>query len=68
MDARPLPHYFSPDHEAYRAGLRDLVEREIAPFVNEWDEAETFPRGLYRKFAELGAPGIGYDEDLKEHP
>jgi len=68
MDTRPLPHYFSPDHEAYRAGLRDFVDREIAPFVNEWDEAETFPRELYRKFAELGALGIGYDEELGGTP
>lgn len=68
LDTLPLPHYFSPDHEAYRASLRDFVDREIAPFVNEWDEAETFPRELYRKFAELGALGIGYDEALGGTP
>ena len=68
MDTRPLPHYFSPDHEVYRGALRDFVDREIAPFVNEWDEAETFPRELYRKFAELGALGIGYDDELGGTP
>lgn len=44
FDLPPLQHYFSPDHEQFRATLRDFVAREITPFVNEWDEAETFPR------------------------
>lgn len=42
LDAPPLPFYFSAEHEAFRAGLRAFVAREIAPFVAEWDEAETF--------------------------
>jgi hypothetical protein len=37
-----------------------FVSREIIPFVNEWDEAGTFPRHLYRSVAELGATGLGY--------
>ncbi|MDB5875086.1 MAG: acyl-CoA dehydrogenase, partial [Ramlibacter sp.] len=65
---QPLPHYFSPEHEDYRASLRAFVEREISPNVNAWDEAEAFPRELYRKFAELGALGIGYDEELGGTP
>jgi hypothetical protein len=32
-----------------------FVSREIIPFVNEWDEAGTFPRHLYRSVAELCA-------------
>jgi acyl-CoA dehydrogenase len=62
LDQPPLAHCFTPDHEQFRAALREFVAREITPFVNEWDEAETFPRALYRKLAELGALGIGYDE------
>jgi acyl-CoA dehydrogenase len=58
----PLPHYFSPEHEAFRATLRAFVAREITPFVDAWDEAGSFPRGLYRRAAEIGATGIGYDE------
>ncbi|MEY3673968.1 MAG: hypothetical protein RJB47_676, partial [Pseudomonadota bacterium] len=29
----PLPHYFTPEHEAFRASLRNFVAREITPFV-----------------------------------
>ncbi len=64
----PLPHYFSPDHEQFRATLRDFVAKEITPFVNEWDEAETFPRSLYRRAAEIGALGIGYPEEYGGTP
>jgi acyl-CoA dehydrogenase len=63
LQAQALPHYFSPEHEDYRSSLRDFVAREIAPHVNDWDEAGTFPRELYRKFAQLGALGIGYEEE-----
>ena len=64
IETRPLPHYFSAEHEVFRSTLREFVAREIVPFANDWDEAETFPRELYRKFGALGALGIGYDEAL----
>jgi acyl-CoA dehydrogenase len=63
-----LPHYFSPEHEQFRSSLREFVDREIVPFVNEWDEAGTFPHELYRKFGALGALGVGYDEALGGTP
>lgn len=62
LDQPPLSHYFSSEHEAFRAALRNFVSSEITPFVDAWDEAETFPRALYRRAAELGATGIGFDE------
>ncbi|MFO1329822.1 MAG: acyl-CoA dehydrogenase family protein [Rubrivivax sp.] len=68
LDQPPLPHYFSPEHEAFRATMRDFVAREITPFVNEWDEAGTFPRELYRRAAAVGALGIGYDEQYGGTP
>ena len=62
LDQPPLAHYFSADHEQFRAALREFVSREITPFVNEWDEAGTFPRSLYRAAARFGATGLGFDE------
>jgi len=62
LDAPAAPHYFSPEHVAFRAALRDWVSREISPHATAWDEAEGFPRGLYAKAAEIGLLGLGYDE------
>ncbi|MEE8546063.1 MAG: acyl-CoA dehydrogenase family protein, partial [Alphaproteobacteria bacterium] len=59
----PSP-YYAAEHEAFRETMRRFVEREIAPFVDEWDEAEGFPRELYLKAAAVGLLGIGFPEEL----
>ena len=64
----PLAHCFTPEHEQFRATLRAFIAREITPFVNEWDEAETFPLSLYSQVAELGVTGLGYPEHLGGTP
>jgi acyl-CoA dehydrogenase len=46
LEAPPLPFYFTPEHEQFRATQREYIGREITPFVAERDEAETFPREL----------------------
>ena len=47
---------------AFRDSVRRFVDREIAPQVAAWDEAETFPRALYAKAADAGLIGVGYPE------
>lgn len=37
---------------------RDFAEREIRPFVLEWDESQFFPRELFRRLGELGLMGV----------
>lgn len=58
----PSPH-LTDAHEAWRRTVRAFVDKEIAPFVNEWDEAEGFPRALHKKAAEIGLIGLGYPEE-----
>ncbi len=59
---------FAPEHETFRDSVRTFVEREIAPHVNAWDEAGSFPRSLYRRAAEMGLLGLGYPESLGGTP
>ena len=61
-DSRISPFY-TEEHEAWRRTLRRWVDNEIAPFVNEWDEAETFPRELYAKASEVGLLRLGFPEE-----
>jgi acyl-CoA dehydrogenase len=56
--------YYNESHEAFRMSLRRFVEQEIAPFVDAWDEAGSFPRELYRKAAEVGLLGLGFPEEF----
>lgn len=58
----PSPH-LNESHEAWRRTVRAFVDREIAPYVNEWDEAEGFPRELHKKAADIGLIGLGYPEE-----
>jgi acyl-CoA dehydrogenase len=56
--------YYTESHQAFRGSLRRFVDREIAPFVDAWDEAGSFPRELYRKAAEVGLLGLGFPEEF----
>lgn len=56
--------YFDPSHQLVRDSVRRFVEREILPDIDEWEEAESFPRELYLKAGAAGILGIGYPEAL----
>lgn len=55
--------FYTAEHDAFRDVMRRFVDREIAPFAHEWDEAGEFPRALYRKAAEIGLLGLGFPEE-----
>jgi len=59
---------FLPEHELFRNSVRAFVAREIAPHVDAWDEAETFPRELYARTAQVGLLGIGYPQEYGGTP
>ena len=56
--------YFDPSHQLVRDSVRRFVEREILPDIDQWEEAESFPRELYLKAGAAGILGIGYPETL----
>ena len=58
----PSPHV-TEEHDAWRNTVRAFVDKEIAPFVNEWDEAGAFPRELHQKAAAIGINGITYPNE-----
>jgi len=54
----------TPEHEQFRKVVRDLVENEINPHVDEWEAAGTFPaHELFPKLAAVGALGLEYDPE-----
>lgn len=68
LEIKRNPAYYTAEHELFRSNVRAFVEREIAPHVNAWDEAETFPRELYAKAAAVGLLGLGYPEEFGGTP
>lgn len=68
MTAPARSPFYDESHEAFRQTVRRFVEKEISPFVDEWDEAGGFPRELYKKAGDLGLLGLGYPEELGGSP
>lgn len=68
FESTPLAHYFTSDHEQFRSTLRAFIAREITPFVNDWEEAASFPRNLYTKAAGIGLLGLAYPEQYGGTP
>jgi len=54
--------YFNKDHDMVRRAVRDFVNKEINPHVDEWEEAGIAPlKDLFKKMGKLGFLGIRYD-------
>jgi alkylation response protein AidB-like acyl-CoA dehydrogenase len=44
--------------------IRDFAEKNIRPFIMEWDEAQIFPVALFKKLGEMGFMGVLVPEEL----
>ena len=60
---RALMPPFTGEHEELRESVRRFVSKEIAPHVDEWEEAREFPRELYTRCGELGFLGLKYETE-----
>jgi acyl-CoA dehydrogenase len=52
------------EHAQLRENVRRFAQKHIAPHANAWEEAEEFPRELYRAAAEAGLLGISYPTEV----
>lgn len=44
--------------------IRDFAEKNIRPYIMEWDEAQIFPIPLFKKLGEMGFMGVLVPEEL----
>ena len=54
--------YLTAEHEEWRAQLRKFLDKEVVPFVDEWDEAGAIPDALWPKAADVGILGLNFPE------
>lgn len=54
--------YFNETHEQVRDTIRKFVAEHIAPNINDWEEAGTFPRKIYELAGDAGILGLGYPD------
>jgi citronellyl-CoA dehydrogenase len=56
---------FTPEHRQIEDTVVRFVEREINPFVDEWERAEQFPsHEVFKKLGQLGLLGLKYPEEF----
>ena len=56
--------YISDDLEAIRVQVREYVEREIVPNVEEWEEAKSIPGEVLDEMGKLGFFGLRVPEEF----
>ena len=52
------------ERDALRATGAELVRREIAPHLQDWEDAGEIPRALHRTAGDLGLIGIAFSEEV----
>jgi citronellyl-CoA dehydrogenase len=56
---------FTPEHRQLEDTVVKFVDKEINPFVAEWEAAEQFPsHELFKKLGNLGLMGLKYPEEF----
>jgi len=59
--------FYTEDHEAFRSVIHQFTTKEIVPYIAEWEEVGEVPRTLYKKAAEVGIFGDGFDAEYGGH-
>lgn len=54
--------YFSEDHKLFRFALRDFLQKEVVPHVDQWEKEGKINPKIWRKMGEMGYFGIAYPE------
>ena len=54
--------FFTEEHEIFREQVRSFVNKEISPYIDQWEHDGLFPKSLYKRMGELGFLGIRYPE------
>jgi len=52
------------EREALRATAAEFVRREVAPHLQEWEDAGSIPRDLHRAAADQGLLGVAFPESV----
>ncbi|BDB51724.1 acyl-CoA dehydrogenase family protein [Flavobacterium ammonificans] len=52
--------YFSEEHHLFRASFRDFLQKEVVPYIEQWEKSGTIDRFIWKKMGEMGFFGINY--------
>ena len=44
--------YFKEEHKLFRDSLRDFLQKEVVPHVDDWEQTGVIDRAIWNKFGE----------------
>ncbi|MCB9034760.1 MAG: acyl-CoA dehydrogenase family protein [Chitinophagales bacterium] len=59
-----MSYYFNQEHESFRKTIRDFLEKEAIPYIDEWEASGKIDRAFWKKFGEMGYFGLCYPEEF----
>ncbi|NBC58692.1 MAG: acyl-CoA dehydrogenase [Bacteroidetes bacterium] len=54
--------YFSEDHKLFRTSLREFLQKEVLPNVDQWEKKGKIDPSIWTKMGEMGYFGLAYPE------
>lgn len=57
--------YFTAGHEKFRVKVREILTREVVPFIDEWEAAATIPKSVWKILGDAELLGIGFPQFKK---
>lgn len=55
---------YNEDHEAFRGTVAAFLDREVVPYVEQWEEDHLVDRSMWKKAAEAGIIGTSIPEEF----
>ena len=55
---------FTDEHEELRASIRGFIDRELAPYAQQWEDEQWFPDEVFATLAGQGLLGLKYPAEL----
>lgn len=55
--------YFNEEHNLFRDSIRAFLNKEIVPFLSEWEQNNEIPRWAWQKLGDMGYLGICHQEE-----
>lgn len=55
-------YYFNEEHNLFRQGLRQFLDKEVVPNVDQWEKDGRIPKDLWKKFGDMGYFGLIFPE------
>ncbi len=55
-------YYFTEEHEMFRSSLRTFLNKEVVPYIDEWEKEERTPKSIWKQMGDMGFLGLGYPQ------